>query len=73
MDRREGDHKKHLLSDNGCDFALVECPNRCPDGIRGHTKRLRKNVFYHLKHHCELRKVRQSKLISDLYLSSNIN
>ena len=48
-----GELKPHLGSDNGCDFVMVNCPNKC----KGH-KIKRKDLVNHLTHSCHLRPYR---------------
>ena len=50
-----GKLKKHLESaENGCDFALVECPNKC-NAFCGVRTMKRKDVCNHLTQSCHLR------------------
>ena len=46
------DLSKHLQLDQGCNYFLVECPNKCLC-----VKLLRKNVSRHLNRRCELRNI----------------
>ena len=48
--------KEHLLSDEGCNFALVWCPNHCRNECGGFTQCLRKNLFDQRKHNCNREK-----------------
>ena len=52
-----GGLKKHLESDKGCDFVMVECPNKCHSS--GGVKVMkRKDVHMHLTHFCSLQPFR---------------
>ena len=46
--------KKHLESDNGCGFVMVECPNKCLD-FDGIVEIKRKDVHDHLTQDCNRR------------------
>ena len=48
----------HLMSNNGCFFLEVECPNKCQVGRKGTMKLPRKSLSNHLSYHCELRQVK---------------
>jgi len=50
--------ESHLLSDNGCGFLEVECPNKCQVRKNCTLKLQRRNLPSHLGHHCELRQVK---------------
>ena len=55
-----GTLEKHLESDSGCDFADVECPNKCQecDPVQKNCKITvvkRKDLNSHLSHYCYLR------------------
>ena len=51
--------KQHLESDNGCDFVMVECPNKCKEFCGGMVLRTsiirRRDLANHLTQSCYLR------------------
>ena len=48
----------HLELDSGCEYSLLDCPNKCHSGVNGGgTKVLRKDMSDHLTYHCEPRTI----------------
>ena len=50
VDGEKRNLKNHLLAKDGCEFALIQCPNFCKNGCRSATLCLRKNLVCHLEH-----------------------